>query len=325
MRAARRVSGRVAAALAVLLLAACGLHPASAYIPPVEPGSIRPVPSLVGKTVRVTSKEFSEQILLGKIAVLALTAAGAEVADQTNVQGSVNARRSLTRGDSDLMWEYTGTAWITYLGRENPIPDPWQQYVAVRDLDLRLNHIVWLPPAPFNNTYSMAVAGATARRLGLTNLSDMAKVPVSARTFCVDNEFFSRNDGFIGMLKAYGLTYGTDVPRSNIRRMSVGVLYDSIAKGECTFGDVSTTDGRIEALKLVILKDDRKFFPNYNPSVTIREEVVRAHPEIVGIFDAISAKLTDKVIRGLNARMDVGGEVPALVARDWLRSEGFVR
>jgi osmoprotectant transport system substrate-binding protein len=314
--------------MAVLLLVAvtaCGLRPASSFVPPVEPGSIRPVPGLEGARIRVTSKEFTEQLVLGKIAVLALTAAGADVADQTNVQGSVNARASLTRGDADLMWEYTGTGWITYLGQAKPIPDRTRQYEAVRDLDLRENGIVWLPPAPLNNSYTIGVTRTTAERYGLRKISDMTKVPVARRTFCVDHETFGRDDGFLGMLRGYGLTYGKEVPRGNVRRLSVGVLYNSVAGGQCTLGMVTTTDGRIKALDLVLLEDDRHFFPLYNAAVTLRRPVADAHPEIARIFAPISARLTDDVMRALNAQVDVDGDVPVLVARDWLRSQGFVK
>ncbi|MEV4225142.1 glycine betaine ABC transporter substrate-binding protein [Nonomuraea sp. NPDC049725] len=304
--------------------AGCGLRPASAFIPPVGPGSIKPVPVLEGVRLQVTSKEFTEQLILGKIAVLALTVAGADVADRTNVQGSVNARRSLTRGDADLMWEYTGTGWITYLGRSDPITDAARQYEAVRELDLRRNDIVWLPPAPLNNSYSMAVTRATATRYGMRTISDITRVPPERRTFCVDHETFGRSDGFLGMLRAYGLHYGTDVQPSKVRRVSTGVLYDSIASGQCTLGMVTTTDGRLEALHLALLEDDRHFFPLYHPSVTIRGPVAREHPEIARVFAPISAKLTDAVIRKLNAQVDVDGDVPVLVARDWLRSQGFI-
>ncbi|MFC5834109.1 glycine betaine ABC transporter substrate-binding protein [Nonomuraea insulae] len=315
----------VMAVLLLLAVTACGLRPASSFVPPVEPGSIRPIPALEGTTVRVTSKEFTEQLVLGKIAVLALTAAGADVIDQTNVQGSVNARASLTRGDADLMWEYTGTGWVTYLGQSKPIPDPTQQYDAVRDLDLRENGIVWLPPAPLNNSYTIGVTRATAEKYGLKTMSDMTKIPVGQRTYCVDHETFGRDDGFLGMLKGYGLQYGKDVPAGNVKRVSVGVLYNSVASGQCAMAMVTTTDGRVKALDLVLLEDDRHFFPQYNAAVTMRRQLADAHPEIAKLFAPISAKLTDDVIRELNAKVDVDGGVPVLVARDWLRSQGFVK
>jgi osmoprotectant transport system substrate-binding protein len=317
----------LAAALApVLALTGCGLKPASAFIPHIEPAGIRPIPDLKDATIRVTSKEFTEQIILGKIAVLALTAAGANAVDHTNVQGSVTARKSITSGDNDLAWEYTGTGWITYLGQENPIPDPQKQFEAVRDLDMKRNHIAWLaPPAPLNNTYAMAVTTANQKRFGLTDLSDMAKVPAGQRTFCVDPEFFARNDGLRGMLKAYGLSYGSSVPATNVRQMSSGVVYNATSSGKCTFGEVFTTDGRIQALHLHVLGDSKHFFPNYNPAITVRDSVLRAHPELTALFAKISPRLTTTVMRNLNSKVDVNGDDPVLVARDWMREQGLVK
>ncbi|MBO2463264.1 glycine betaine ABC transporter substrate-binding protein [Actinomadura violacea] len=322
----RRGLPAAALAAALLLLAGCGLKPASAFIPHIEPGSIRPVPDLKDATIRVTSKEFTEQIILGKIAVLALTAAGANAVDHTNVQGSVTSRKSIVNGDNDLMWEYTGTGWITYLGQENPIPDPQKQFQAVRDLDMKRNRIAWLaPPAPLNNTYAMAVTTANQKRFGLTDLSDMTKVPAGQRTFCVDPEFFARNDGLRGMLKAYGLSYGSSVPATNVRQMSSGVVYNATSSGKCTFGEVFTTDGRIQALRLHVLGDSKHFFPNYNPAITVRDSVLRAHPEITGLFAQISPKLTTGVMRNLNSKVDVDGDDPVFVARDWMREQGLIK
>ncbi|MFC0042337.1 glycine betaine ABC transporter substrate-binding protein [Actinomadura rayongensis] len=321
-----RRSRTALAACAALTLAGCGLKPASAFIPDVEPGSIRPIPGLKDVTFRVTSKEFTEQLILGKIAVLALKAAGAKVKDHTNVQGSASARRSITTGNNDLMWEYTGTGWITYLGQENPIPDAGRQFTAVRDLDLRKNHIAWLaPPAPLNNTYALAVNASAQRKYGLTKLSDMAKVPVAQRTFCVESEFFSRNDGMRGMLKAYGLNYGSTVPSGNVLQMNTGVIFNAVQHGRCTFGEVTATDGRNKALHLTVLDDDRRFFPIYNPAITIREPLLRAHPELTGIFAQIAPKLTTPVMTALNAKADVDGNDPVFVARDWMRQQGFIK
>lgn len=102
--------------------------------------------NLRGQSVAVGSKNFTEQLVLGKIAVILLKSAGADVNDLTNIPGSSSARQALLSGQIDFLWEYTGTGWISYLGHSDPITDPQQQYVAVRDEDLAKNHMVWLPP-----------------------------------------------------------------------------------------------------------------------------------------------------------------------------------
>lgn len=312
----------IAALLLVPVLAACGLKPASAFIPDVSPGSIKEVPALKGVTIRVTSKDFTEQLILGKLTVQALKVMGADVQDRTNVQGSTAARNSMLHGDNDVQWEYTGTGWITYLGHDKPVQDPEKQYEVVRDEDLKKNGIVWLKPAPFNNTYAIAVTQKTRKKYGLKALSDISKVPPAQRTFCIETEFGGRADGLPGMLKAYGLK----VPQSQWKRMGTGVVYDTTAKGGCTFGEVFDTDGRIKALNLTTLEDDEKFFPIYNPSVTIRKPIYDKAPAAFDeAFAKISAKLNTNVMRELNAKVDVEGEDPAIVAKDWMVKEGFVK
>ncbi|BCJ28947.1 glycine betaine ABC transporter substrate-binding protein [Actinocatenispora sera] len=314
--------GLVAAGLAAcgLLATGCGLHPASQFAPDVTGKKIK-AGSLDGATLSVTSKNFTEQILLGKITVLALKAAGADVIDKTNVQGSINSRKAIERGEADMGWEYTGTAWITYMGESKPIPDPRKQYQAVKDRDLARNHIEWLSYATFNNTYAMAVTGPNAKKYGLKSLSDMKKVPPAKRSFCLETEFYSRVDGFSGMLKSYGIP---KPPASQVHKLDTGVVYDATAKGTCLFGEVFDTDGRIPALHLTTLADDRHFFPIYNPALTIRESVIKKYPQIATIEKQIASRLSTQVMRTLNAKVDVEGQEPVLVARDWLRSEGLV-
>ncbi|HEY3507378.1 MAG TPA: glycine betaine ABC transporter substrate-binding protein [Actinocatenispora sp.] len=322
MRLVRGMPAAVAVAAVLTLVATgCGLKPASQFSPDVTGKSIKSG-SLSGATLSVTSKDFTEQILLGKITVLALKAAGAKVVDKTNVQGSINSRKAIERGEADMGWEYTGTAWITYMGESKPVPDPQKQYDVVKKKDAADHQIDWLSYAPFNNTYAMAVTGPNAKKYGLKSLSDIKKVPPAQRTFCLETEFFSRVDGFSGMLKAYGLP---KPPSSQVKKLSTGVVYDATAKGTCLFGEVFDTDGRIPALHLTTLADDKHFFPIYNPALTVRQSVMDKYPQIADIEKQIAARLSTKVMRTLNAKVDVEGQEPVLVARDWLRSEGLIK
>src|SRR5690606_9779070 len=121
------------------------------YVPKgVLAGELQDIERLDGATLAVGSKNFSEQVLLGKIAVIMLNAAGADVADLTNIPGSQAARQAQLEDQVQVMWEYTGTGWLTYLGHDKPIPDEQRQYEAVRDEDAEKNDLVWLPPAAMN-------------------------------------------------------------------------------------------------------------------------------------------------------------------------------
>ncbi len=319
---------RLAAALSAVtvLLTGCGLSAASQYTPAAAPDTIRPLDGVSGAEIVVGSKNFTEQLILGKIAVISLQVAGFDVVDRTNIPGSVPARQGLVNGEIDMEWEYTGTAWLSYLGETTPIADPQEQYVAVRDADEAVG-LTWLPPAPANNTYAFAVRSEAVAELGgITNMSQLAELPVEERTFCVESEFASRNDGLVPMLETYGMVLGDPqgVPRDNIRTLDTGAVYTATDQGACNFGEVFTTDGRIKALDLTPLEDDRDFFPNYNVAPVLLTATLEEHPELAELFAGISPLLTNDVLQELNARVDVDGEDPGDVALDWMVSEGLV-
>jgi osmoprotectant transport system substrate-binding protein len=134
-----------------------------------------PIPDgvdLSGVSLTVGSKEFTEQLILGNITKLALEDAGAEVGEQLGLVGSTGVREALTSGAIDLYWEYLGTGWVTYLGNETGIPDVQEQYAAVRDADAA-NNITWLEPAPFNNTYAIAMTDESAEELDISTISEI--------------------------------------------------------------------------------------------------------------------------------------------------------
>ncbi|WP_312978784.1 glycine betaine ABC transporter substrate-binding protein [Corynebacterium sp.] len=319
-----RANGRVRilallTALSAMLVSACGLGTAGGYSPSgTLSGDLEDV-DLSGASVAVGSKNFTEQILLGKMAVILFQSAGADVQDLTNIPGSSSARQAMIEGDVNMQWEYTGSAWTTYLNHDDPIPDEQKQYEAVRDEE-KANGLVWLPPAPMNNTYGFATTKEVADRLGVSTLSDMANVPRPERTLCVESEFANRNDGLIPMLEAYGLS-PADVDQS---LMDTGAVYAATAGGTCNFGEVFTTDGRIKALDLQILEDDRQFFPKYNLSAVVAQGLIDDYPQIADLFAPVSEKLDDESLIDLNAQIDVDGEEPTDVAWDWLRDEGFI-
>jgi osmoprotectant transport system substrate-binding protein len=227
-------------------------------------------------------------------------------------------------GQIQAMWEYTGTGWITYLGHDKPIPDEKKQYDAVRKEDKKANGLDWLKPAPMNNTYGFAVTKKVADKYKITKLSELKKVPKAERTFCVESELINRPDGLKGMLAKYGTPLGSGVPQGNLKTFQTGAIYDATAKGACNFGEVFTTDGRILALNLKVLEDDRNFFPKYNVTLVLNEDTYKEYPQIADLVGPVSEKLTNAVLLRLNAQIDVDGQEPADVAFNWLKKEGFV-
>ncbi|WP_063023975.1 glycine betaine ABC transporter substrate-binding protein [Nocardia niwae] len=319
-----RVWRALALGLGMALLAACGLQSGSAVPLRVGPGSIRPVPELDGVRITVGSKDFTEQNILGYLIEFALTAAGAQVRDLTNIQGSNSVRDAQLHGQIDLAYDYTGTGWINYLGNETPVPDEMGQFEAVRDADLAQHGMVWAAMAPMNNTYALVMSARTAQETGVRTLSDYAGLVATdpaAAAICVGTEFNVRQDGFPGLARKYEIDAG------RVRKQIVQdpVVYQATADGkQCRFGSVAATDGRIPALNLVLLQDDRGFFPKYNAALVLRKSFAEEHPEVITVLTPISQRLTNEVITELNRQVDVDGREPAEVARDWMVAQGFV-
>lgn len=326
-RSIRRALMLAASVAAATTLTGCGLQPATAFVPAVAEGSIHRIDDLpAGASITVTAKNFTEQLILGKMAVLAAKAAGFDVTDMTDVPGSVAVRQLMLSGKGQLTWEYTGTAWLTYLDHKQGIPDPQKQFEAVRDED-RKNGLTWLPPAKLNNTYALAVRSEAVKKLGgITSLSQLKDLPVDERTFCVESEFNSRSDGFKPMLAHYGLTLGSPdgVPTKNVKILDTGTVYTATDRGSCNFGEVFTTDGRIKALGLTVLDDDKHFFPAYNVSMVVNTKTLQQYPQLADIFAQITDKLSNAEQQKLNYLVDVKGEEPANVAFDWMKEQGFI-
>ncbi|TWP39085.1 glycine betaine ABC transporter substrate-binding protein [Leekyejoonella antrihumi] len=309
-----------------MALTGCGLGTGGGFAPSgTLSGPLAKVKPLDGATIAVGSKNFTEQLILGKMAVILLKSAGANVKDFTDIPGSSSARQAQLQGQVQMEWEYTGTAWIAYMGHSKPIDNSTKQWEAVRDQDLKQNKLVWLKPSPENNTYSFAVKKSVGLKYHLKSLADIKKVPVAQRTFCVESEFANRSDGFQPMLKAYGLQLGTSIPRKNVKTLDTGAIYAATNNGLCTFGEIFTTDGRIKALHLTVLQDPKHFFPLYNVAPVLTEKAFKKYPQLEDLFEPVAQKIDNAVMIDLNAQVDVDGKEPVSVADKWLHKEGFIK
>ena len=276
---------------------------------------------LSGAEFTVGSKEFTEQLILGQITIQLLEDAGATVTDETGLVGSSVVREALTQGDIDMYWEYTGTGWITHQGNDTPIAGAQEQFDAVKEADAA-NDIAWLDPAPFNNTYAIAVASETATELEIATMSDLAAYagenPEGA-TVCGASEFLNRDDGLPGLEEAYGFEF------SEVSELELGLVYTSTDAGDpCVFGEAFATDSRIVALDLTVLEDDLEFHPTYLPALNVRQEVLDENPGLADLFAPVAEALDDETMLGLNAQVDVDGEEPADVAEAFLSENGLV-
>jgi osmoprotectant transport system substrate-binding protein len=309
---------------AVLLTASLALAACGGGSDEASPGGAVEGADLSGVSISVGSKEFTEQLVLGQIAVQALEAAGADVDDKTNITGTSVVRTALESGEIDVYYEYTGTGWITILGKTDPVPGAQAQFDAVRDADAA-NQITWFARAEANNTFAIAANKEAVDGLGVKSISDWARVvnqdPAKGR-LCSSAEFINRNDGLPGVEKLYGF----DLPTDQVVQLEPSLVYTQVGQGkDCDFAVVFATDGQILNNDLTVLEDDKAFFPPYNIAVTMKTPVYQAHAaQFEALFGPISAKLTDDKLTELNAKVDVEGEDPAAVAKTFLTDIGVV-
>ncbi|CAN5849533.1 glycine betaine ABC transporter substrate-binding protein [soil metagenome] len=274
---------------------------------------------LAGAEIAVGSKDYDEQLVLGQISTQALAAAGVTVVDHLNLGDTAAVRDALLSDQIDHYWEYTGIGWLVHLDNAEKLSDPQEQWRRVRDAD-RANGVAWTTPAPFNNTYGIAVTRRAAGRLGdpqtLSDFARLAEDSTGKATLCVDGEFASRADGLPGLAQ----TYGFELPDDNVTTLDPGVVYSAIStRDPCNFGEVFTTDGRIAALDLQVLDDDAGFFPIYNAAPVFSADTYQRHGRALDVlFAPIAAALTQKTMIALNKQVSADGELPEDVARSFL-------
>lgn len=327
-RTSRRTTRLLAAGSAVALLAAaCGDDdaPAGDDGDGEAAGSIAQDYDFEGLSVHVGTKDFAEQYIIAQILAQALEAGGADVESTQDLASPDGPRNALLAGEIDLAWEYTGTAWINYLGNEEPIDDPMEQYEAVRDDDLEENGVVWSEPAPFDNTYGFALSQEAAEEFGVSTVSELADFvednPEQA-SLCADATFPTRDDGLPRIEEVYGFEWPSD---QIIGNMDFGVIYTSIAdRDPCEIGEIFTTDGRILALDLVVMEDDQNGFISYLSSVMVMEELAEEWPDILDLAAEIGAPIDEQLMTEMNAAVDVDGEFPEDVAEQYLQEQGFI-
>ncbi len=276
-------------------------------------------------TVTVGSKEFTEQLILGQVALVALEDAGIPTEDETNLGGTVVAREALERGDINMYWEYTGTALVEFMGAD-VITDPEEAYATISEWDLEENDLVWLDKTPFNNTYTIMMRQEDADELGIETLSDLAdainegvEAPEPGEwTFATDHEYEARDDGLEQLQVHYGFEF------ESYEVMDLGITYGALNEGEHATAMGFATDARIAEFNLVNLVDDQEFHPVYNCAPVIRQEILDEFPEITDILNPIAVSLTPEVMSSLNMKVDMEDMTPREVAEEWLLEEGFI-
>jgi osmoprotectant transport system substrate-binding protein len=271
-----------------------------------------------GGTVKVGSKDFTEQFILGEMYALVLENSGIKVERKLNLGGTPVAQAGLESGQIDLYPEYTGTGLLTVL-KQPANSDQKQVFDTVSKAYKEKYNLVWLEPAPMNNTQALAMSQEDAAKDGIKTISDMVK-KASQLTIASTAEFQEREDGLPGLKKVYG-----NFEFKKLIPLDPGLRYQALKNGEADVVEAFGTDGEISALKLVVLEDDKKLFPPYQVAPVVRQEVLDKNPAIRDTLNTLSPKLTDATMQRLNYEVSGKQREPAEVAKEFLTQEGLLK
>jgi len=268
--------------------------------------------------VKVGWTTDTEQSILGNMTALILEKKlGIPVERIGNLGGTGIAHQAIIDGAIDIYPDYTGDALSNVL-KKDPITDPQEAWQAVHDGYAQDYKITWLKPTPFNNTYALALKEAKAAELNVTSISGLAPHAPGWKLGS-SVEFAGRPiDGYPGMAKHYGFEFG------QVKPMDVGLMYTAVDSGDVDVIVAFATDARIGKVGLRVLADDKLFFPSYNAAITVRDDVLKANPEIAAAVEAVTGTLETPVQIKLNGRSDIDGVPPETVAEEYLKQLGLL-
>jgi glycine betaine/choline ABC-type transport system substrate-binding protein len=279
---------------------------------------IQKVEGAESKSITVGSKNFTEQFILGEIYAQSLEAAGYKVEKQLNLGSELLAYKALKSGKIDAYPEYTGTALTSFFDvKTADVPRDAQQAYEDAKAGYAKDDVTALAPTPFENTYRLGMTKEGAAKAGdpkvISDLKDKA-ADLSITGF---PECKQRQDCLLGVEDTYGMKFGKFVTSEQ--------KYQVLDSGDADVAFIFTTDGDLASGKYVILDDDKKFFPPYNVTFNVRNDVLeQLGPEAQEVVEKVQEPLTERVMQELNARVDVDKQKPDEVAKAYLEQAGFI-
>jgi osmoprotectant transport system substrate-binding protein len=275
-----------------------------------------------GRKVVVSSKNFTEEFLLGEMYALVLENNGVPVDRKLNLGTTDIAQAALLKGGDnggiDLYPEYTSTGLINVL-KHDPISDPEQAYQAVKKGYEEQFKLTWLDKTPMNDTQAMATTQVVSNNKGIKSLQDLCD-KASDLTVAAVAEFKDRADALPALQKTYG---GCDF--KEIKVFDPNLRYDALLTGKVDVAQAFGTDGQIAGNNLVLLADPKNWGPPDNVAPVARDDVLATYPQIPDLLNKVSAKITNAEISALNWEVDGKKREYADVAKEWLQKQGLLK
>ena len=270
-------------------------------------------------SVTIGSKNFTEQKVLGEIYAQALEAAGYEVSKELNLGDEKTALAALEGGEIDAYPEYTGTALLSFFGKQaDELPSDEMAAYEEAKAGFAEKGLTALEPTPFVSSNEVGVTQETAEKLGLETISDLEGKSQDLTLYGTP-ECRTRLDCKLGLEQVYGLEFKRFVP------VDIALRHEVLSKGQADVSIVFTTDPQIKRENFVLLEDDKGMFPPYNSTLVVRDDVLeQAGPDFEEVVTMVNEGLTDEVMQELNARVDIDKETPEQVAGAYLEESGLL-
>ena len=268
--------------------------------------------------VVISSKPHAEQFILGEmLAILLEEHTDIPVTRNLGIAGGTsNLHPAMVNGEIDIYPEYTGTGWMFVL-QQDLIADAEEMYAAVKNEYQQEYNITWLEPYGFNNTFTLAVSRDIAEEHDLRTFSDLGEASENFN-FGAEFDFYERDDGFPALSETYNLNF------KDTKEMDIGLKYQAIGAGEVDVINAFSTDGQINLFDLMILEDDKNFFPSYHCATIIRTETLEKYPEIADVLGVLTGQISDGEMTEMNYKVDEENQDAADVAREFLVSKGLL-
>ena len=267
--------------------------------------------------VNIATKPMTEQYILGEMLNTLIehdTDLKVELTQGVG-GGTSNIEPGMEKGDFDLYPEYTGTGWNAVLKHDDTYDESMFDTMQ-QEYESQLG-LTWVGMYGFNNTYGLAVSRDAAERYNLRTYSDLAGA-AGGLTLGAEPDFFDRQDGYPGLQQAYGMDFGTT------RDMDISLKYQALFEGQVDAIVVSTTDGQVADERLVVLEDDRHFYPSYLCGNVVRQDALEKHPELRGELLKLQGAITDADMARMNNEVETQGQEPKAVADAFLAEKGLM-
>ncbi len=326
----RSLTHVLAAAVLAVAVVACGSDDKTSSSTPEKTAAPASTPAAAGTiaknaanssiSLKIGSKNFTEQKILGEIYAQGLAAAGYTTTTDLNLGDEQTALKAVKSGQIEAYPEYTGTALLSFFKTPaDKLPKDPQQAYELAKADFEKEGLTAFPPTPFTDSNEVAVTKETADKYGLKNISDLASVAGKLVLYGTP-ECRQRMDCLLGLEKIYGLKFKKFVPVAPDQRHEV------LQSGRADVSIVFTTDPQIKRNGEVLLEDDKGMFPPYNSTLVMKQETAtKAGADLPKVLDQLQKPLTDDAMQELDARVDIDKKDPAEVAKEYLSETGLVK